>query len=193
MAEDNLYQVTRHTALLLLLHSGRRIHDLTLLNPSAEDFQITEESVTFWPSFGSKTDSAKHRQSGWLFTKNPIRNLNAVFWVKKLLEVSQKRRLARQNLDSLFITTRGPVRAASRAIKAGWIKSCFKDAGINASAGSVRAAVASDKFLVQGRDLDEILEKGNWRSKQTVFNHYFKEVAESINNSERPSDYFDCI
>ncbi|KOB69618.1 putative reverse transcriptase-7 [Operophtera brumata] len=193
VTEDNLYQVTRHTALLILLHSGRRIHDLTLQKISPEQFQITENSVTFWPSFGSKTDSDNHHQAGWHLKRNETKNLNAVFWVKKLLETSQSRRSARQDLVSLFITTRGIVRDASRAIIAGWIKSCFKEAGIGASPGSIRAAVATDQFSIQGRDLDEILQKGNWRSRQTVFKHYFKEIAMPKEDIQRPSDYFQCI
>ncbi|KOB72408.1 putative reverse transcriptase-7 [Operophtera brumata] len=100
---------------------GRRIHDLTLLKISPEQFHITENSVIFWP--WSKTDSDNHHQAGWHLKRNETKNLNAVFWVKKLLKTSQSRRSARQDLVSLFITTRGVVRDASRAIIAGWIKS----------------------------------------------------------------------
>ncbi|KOB73347.1 putative transposon Ty3-I Gag-Pol polyprotein, partial [Operophtera brumata] len=157
VTEDNLYQVTRHTALLILLHSGRRIHDLTLLKISPEQFQITENSVTFW-----------------LCDLLDLKQIQ-IITIKQdgiLKETKQKILMpyfgsARQDLVSLFITTRGIVRDASRAIIAGWIKSCFKEAGIGASPGSIRAAVATDQFSIQGRDLDEILQKGNWRSRQT--------------------------
>lgn len=42
-----IFQVSRHVALLLLLASGRRIQDLTLLSICTDSCVITETSVTF--------------------------------------------------------------------------------------------------------------------------------------------------
>lgn len=64
---DNIFHVQRHAATLLLLCSGRRIHDLTLLRTDTDHYIQTDGSVTLWPAFGSKTDSSDYRQSGWIF------------------------------------------------------------------------------------------------------------------------------
>ncbi|KOB79363.1 putative transposon Ty3-I Gag-Pol polyprotein, partial [Operophtera brumata] len=116
--ENSLYDVSRHVALLLLLHSGRRLHDLTLL-------RISSESLSF----------------------------------PKLISVSESRRSARNNLISLFITTRGCVREASRTVIGGWIKKSFKEANLNASPGSIRAAVANDNFTIRNLDIDDVISK----------------------------------
>nr|CAI5839165.1 unnamed protein product [Callosobruchus analis] len=62
--ETSLYQVSRRLSLLLLLASGRRIHDLTLLRMDNEHMTRGDGYVCFWPTFGSKTDRDSHRQSG---------------------------------------------------------------------------------------------------------------------------------
>lgn len=69
--ENNLFQVSRHTAVLLLLCSGRRVHDLTLLSVDEDHYEkLDSHHVILWPNFGSKTDNSDFRQSGWkLFKK----------------------------------------------------------------------------------------------------------------------------
>lgn len=198
VAEDSLYDVSRHVALLLLLHSGRRLHDLTLLRMSSEGLEFSSDCkfLTFWPEFGSKSDSSLHRQSGWLIKSNEVKIFDLIYWIKRLISVSESRRSARDNLNSLFITTRGRVREASRTVIGGWIKRSFKDANLNASPGSIRAAVANDNFTVRNLDIDDVIRKGNWRCKETFLTHYFKEIVQpssSLAISDRPSDYFRAI
>ncbi|KAI5718653.1 hypothetical protein M8J77_024618 [Diaphorina citri] len=62
--QDSFFEVARHTAILLLLCSGRRVLDLTLLLSSRDGFQDLGDRAVFWPAFGSKTDTSGHRQSG---------------------------------------------------------------------------------------------------------------------------------
>lgn len=121
--DENLYQVSKHVVFLLLLSTGRRIHDLTLLHVSRDDMVISQDSIVFWPRFGSKTDSASYRQSGWEFKQNVLRFLCVPFWVNKLINVSNERRKANPNLSSLFITIRGVVKPASRCLIARWMRS----------------------------------------------------------------------
>lgn len=195
VAENNLYEVSRHTALLLLLHSGRRVHDLTLLKISSDYMQCSEDnsSVILWPSFGSKTDSVQHTQSGWLLKKNEKRNIDVTYWIKRLITLSQTRRSARENLDNLFITTLGTVKAASKSVISGWITNCLKEAGVNASPGSIRAAVASDNFTVRGLKLNEIINNGNWKCKETFIKYYYKEIQRESGVYSRPSAYFQPV
>lgn len=167
--------MSRHVAFLLLLASGRRLHDLTLLNIDTEHCDISGSSVIFWPRFGSKTDNAKFRQSGWQLHCSGDPALSLVIWVKNLISVTANRRKACEGLDALFISTRGTVKAATRTIIAGWLKAPFAELGINCSPGSIRSAVASYDFQ-QNVPLDIILQRGNWRGSENFFKHYCKEV-----------------
>ncbi|KAL4718166.1 hypothetical protein ACJJTC_003381 [Scirpophaga incertulas] len=44
------------------------------------------------------------------------------------------------------------------------------------ASGSFRAAIASDIWSSNRYDIDEVLLRGNWRSRNTFLNHYFKEI-----------------
>ena len=174
--EDSIFQISRHLVLLLLLASGRRIHDLTLLRIDENSMVIDESSVTFWPEFGSKTDSHSYRQSAWKLLQVPNRNLDPVLWTRIYLNVSKSRRNAGGNqIQSLFITSRGRVAPASKAVIAGWIKTAFSELNINFSPGSIRSAVASSR-KDSNVPIDIILRNGNWRSDKNVIKHYFKEI-----------------
>lgn len=172
---SSLFQVSRRLALILLLASGRRVHDLTLLSIDPGSMTLTDDSVCFWPAFGSKSDSTKHHQSGWQLLKNKNGSLDPVFWLDHYLTLSAHRRKARSGLISLFISTKGVVCPASRSVIAGWVKSALNAIGISSSAGSIRSAVASAR-----RDsnvpLDLILKCGNWSGVQNLMKHYFREV-----------------
>lgn len=172
---DSVFQVSRHVSLLLLLASGRRIHDLTLLRIDEQYFEILEDSIKFWPVFGSKTDSPRYRQSGWELMSSGDASLDLVKWVKSLIESQSSRRKACKDLNNLFITTRGEVKAASRTVISGWIRTAFQGAGIDCSPGSIRSAVASRNFENEV-PLDKILSQGNWRSTNVFFKHYCKRV-----------------
>ncbi|KAI5634616.1 hypothetical protein NE865_12679 [Phthorimaea operculella] len=49
-----LYECSRRTACLLLLCSGRRVHDLSLLSLHPDNFTMSDDHAIFWPLFGSK-------------------------------------------------------------------------------------------------------------------------------------------
>lgn len=172
---NSLFSVSRHTSTLLLLASGRRVHDLTLLNIDSNNFEQRGDEIVFWPIYGSKTDSVSYRQSGWGLKSNIRMRFNIVYWVKQVLKLSQSRR-GPKDLKSLFITTRGVVKEASRAVIAGWIKTLFREANIVSSPGSIRACVATDNWTRKNLDIDEVLKRGNWRSKNTFLRHYFQEI-----------------
>ncbi|KOB77502.1 Uncharacterized protein OBRU01_00690 [Operophtera brumata] len=88
--------------------------------------------------------------------------------------------LARPPLQSnLFLTVCGTPKAASRTNIAGWVKKILLQAGIKASPGSVRPAVAS-KNWVQNCPLDEILARGNWRSENTFAKYYCREISSTM-------------
>lgn len=187
----NNFQILRHTAILLLLCSGRRIHDLTLLTIDPSHCIRSDDNIIFWPRFGSKTDSSTYRQSGWKLLSNTNNsNLNPVFWIDKAIDLLKERRNSAKSLN-LFVTIRGAAKPASRTIIAGWIKTLFKEAGITAAPGSVRSAVASKSWL-ENHSLDEILSRGNWRSANTFQTYYRREVIGN-NSSETVTQLFKPI
>lgn len=178
---NSLFECSKRASILLLLCSGRRVHDLTLLTTSPDHCIIQENHIILWPMFGSKTDSATYRQSGWRLLKNCIcENLDPVFWVNRVITLSAERR-AMCNSNSLFLTVCGPPKAASRTVIANWVRKVLLEAGIRASPGSVRPAVAS-KCWVQDCPLDEILGRGNWRTQNTFKKFYCREIKQSSTN-----------
>jgi hypothetical protein len=178
---NSLFECSKRASILLLLCSGRRVHDLTLLTTSPDHCIIQENHIIFWPIFGSKTDSATYRQSGWRLLKNDTcENLDPVFWVNRVITLSAERR-AIANSNALFLTACGPPKAASRTVIANWVKKVLLEASIRASPGSVRPAVAS-KCWVQDCPLDEILGRGNWRTQNTFKKFYCREIKQPSTN-----------
>lgn len=190
--QNSLFSTCRHTATLLLLCSGRRVHDLTLLAVDSKHFSIDSNCVIMWPMFGSKTDTASYRQSGWRLSPNPSNiNLDPAYWVRQTISLTRARRQL-ANCPNLFLNLRGPPRAASRTIIAGWIKSLLLEAGIATSPGSLRSAVAS-KHWSNNCPVDEILSKGNWRSQDTFSRFYCKEVLPVSTSQYDTSQLFNTV
>lgn len=174
-----MYECSARAAILLLLCSGRRVHDSTLLSIDEGNCVFTDNSVILWPKYGSKTDSVTNRQSGWrLFQNEEYQTLDPIFWIKKVISLSQSRRSICQH-SNLFLTVCGTPKAASRTNIAGWVKKILLGAGIKASPGSVRPAVPS-KNWVQNCPLDEILARGNWRSENTFAKYYCREISPTL-------------
>jgi hypothetical protein len=181
-SKNTLFDTARRTAIILLLASGRRIHDLTLLQIAKESLiESDDDKIILWPAFGSKTDSATRRQSGWCLSAHPEERICPVKHIKLLISLSEPRRSTVQDLHELFITITGGVKQASKTNIAGWIRTIFREAGIDAPPGSVRSAVASKGWL-DNRPIDEILERGNWKCFQTFKNHYYRSVQRPENN-----------
>lgn len=179
---SSYFQVARHVSLLLLLASGRRIHDLTLLHISEEHFQRVSPDIIFWPIFGAKTDSENRVQSGWRLspnTSNPLWNI--VHWIDVLL-ILRKQRCGSLPFSDLFLSSRGKVKPASRATIAKWIATALKQAGILATPGSFRSAVNSN-LARANVNLDEILERANWRCPSTFLKHYYRQIIPTRSGS----------
>lgn len=180
---NSLFDISRKTALILLLASGRRLHDLTLLDMSEDNISLDEDTITLWPKFGSKTDNSNHRQSGWLLKVHPDSKLCPVKHLKDLIKFAQVRRVEVSDLSSLFISVTGVVKPATKTIISGWIKSIFKEVNIDAPPGSIRSAVASKSWL-ESRPLEEILNRGNWKSSETFRKYYCRQVNRRSDTSQ---------
>lgn len=187
LSVQSVWEVSRRCAILLLLCSGRRVHDLTLLNVSNSNFldNTDADCLTFWPIYGSKTDTASYTQSGWkLYANKENPNIDPVLWVRKLVQIGRDRR-REGKVGNLFVTARGPAKAASRTVIAGWVKSVLSEAGVDATPGSVRSAVAS-RGWIDREPLDKILSRANWRSENT-FSKFYKKEIRSIPNANSNS------
>lgn len=181
-ATDTLFDISRRTAIILLLASGRRVHDLTLLE-LPEDSQV-ESEIYLWPRFGSKTDKPTNRQSGWLLKQHPDNSICPVRHVKKLMELTGSRRSNVTGLTSLFISVTGEVKQATRTMIGGWVRTVFKEAGIDAPPGSIRSAVAS-KSWIENRSVEDIMIRSNWKSAQTFYKFYCNSVQRSSRASSQ--------
>ncbi|KAL4720903.1 hypothetical protein ACJJTC_015276 [Scirpophaga incertulas] len=162
----------QRAAILLLLTSGRRVHDLTLLHFDDNHFIVNDDSITLIPTFGSKTDSVTHQQSSWKLLSCPDKNIDPVYWLKTLKTISS---VHRNLITNIFITTREPIKPATPTIIGGWIKKLLSEAGIKSSPGSLRSAVSSLNWL-ENYPINEILEKANWRHENTFRKFYQKNV-----------------
>ncbi|CAH2015299.1 unnamed protein product [Acanthoscelides obtectus] len=151
--------------------------------------------MVFWPKFGSKTDRSSYRQSGWKISENDDKSVDIIKWIRILISLSEERRHGAPDLDSLFISSRGKVRPASKAVIAGWVKTALKQIGVDTGPGSIRSAVGSDRFSVN-MPLDEILKKGNWQSDKNFFKYYCKLVEPGGSTDRKgntPLEHFDVV
>lgn len=181
--KDTLFEISRRTATVLLLASGRRVHDLTLLRISKDKYLDNGQNIYLIPAFGSKTDRHDCRQSAWKLSKHPNKNICPVSLVRCLIEKTKQRRSDISDLDNLFITICNKVKFASRTVIGNWVRTVLKDSGIDATPGSCRSAVASLGWL-DYQPLDDILARGNWKSSTTFFNHYCKVIEVSKNDHD---------
>ncbi|CAH2215499.1 jg27372, partial [Pararge aegeria aegeria] len=189
---NNTFITSRHTAALLLLCSGRRIHDLTLFRVDSDHLIISNDYVILWPVFGSKTDSATYRQSGWKLLKNSENvNLDPVYWIHRTIDILKDRRKS-ATCNNLFMNIRGQAKPASRAVIAGWIRSLLLEANIIATPGSFRSAVASKNWS-QDLPIDNILARGNWRAEGTFRKFYKRQVRPAVAKSDSIVNLFDPI
>lgn len=190
---NNFYEVSRHVATLLLLYSGRRVHDLTLLHTDENSFEINSDYVIFWPKFGSKTDNSNYQQSGWKIKAHDNENINIIRWIRILNELSSIRK-GSKNITTLFITTRGEVKAASRTVIGGWVKSVLRAVGLNVSPGSFRSAVASSSFS-KNVPVDTILKQANWKTENTFFKYYCRQILKTSTNKVNDicSNHFEAV
>lgn len=174
---NNLYDVSRRTATILLLCSGRRVHDLSLLHCDTQHLVDNDNSITLHPMFGSKTDSVSHQQSSWTLLRSEDQNINPLHWIRTLISISRD---VRGPITNLFITTRSPVKPATPTIIGGWVKRLLSEAGIQATPGSFRSAVSSLNWL-ENYSINDILAKANWQHECTFQKFYRKDIRVSNN------------
>ncbi|KAH9633971.1 hypothetical protein HF086_001173, partial [Spodoptera exigua] len=147
---------------------------------------ILEKPLASDPGFFSKMFLIKKPDGGL----RPIFDLKALntfvatkhfYLISQLVKISEARRSPDRQVRSLFVSITGVLRPASKIMIAGWVRSAFKLAKIDASPGSIRSAVASRRWL-DNRPVQEILDRGNWKCLETFSKHYCKEISNPVNS-----------
>jgi hypothetical protein len=170
---DSIYDVSRHLLLLMLLYSGRRVHDMSLLRAAAGDMIVSDDAAVFQPIFGSKTDGragSDFHQSKIGFRRHDSWSLSVPHVLRRYLQLTRPWRASQ---SCLFLDVRGQHGPASLATMRGWVRSKLEQCGVTASAGSTRAATATAACLA-GCSLQSVLDNGNWKSRKTMQRFYFR-------------------
>jgi hypothetical protein len=170
---DSVYEVGRKLALLFLLYSGRRVHDLSLLRIDRSSLQLSSDRVHLQPAFGSKTDGSNFCQSAWGFTAAAAAAICPVQQLQRYLQLTPA--AERRGQQALFIDPRHRDQAASVKLLRSWVKSLLELCEVSAPPGSTRSATATaTASSLDGCNLDVVLQQGNWRSASSFIKHYFR-------------------
>lgn len=179
-SEDlSLPVITRKLSVLMALTTLLRVSEIASI--SRGSIRISDGRATF-----SLSKPRKAQRSGPLhsftiksFPDRP--NVCPVSCLGFYLYKSDPVRNA-ASADSLFITTKGPFKAATGATLGRCIKDVLKDAGIDTlrfSAHSTRGASASRAAKI-GIPVDSILETAHWSSQSTFTRFYHRETEQDF-------------
>jgi hypothetical protein len=167
---QSAYEVGCHLATILLLFSGHRVSELSFLAVDKDHMFMNDDSITFQPLHGTKTDTAKRISVPWTFPDNDIWRL----CVKHIVTMYQMLTIPhRGSCDSLFVDTTQVGVPLSVAQLRNYVGRTLPKLGVLSTPGSCRPALAT-AHLLSGSNIDELLVRGLWRCSDTVRNHYFR-------------------
>ena len=174
--KESLYLLGRHLALLILLFSGRRVHDLSLLSIAFGNILWEDDAVVLQPIHGSKMDSYSRKQLPIRFVNGPHVSLSIPTLLEYYLRLSQP---VRGSHTALFLSPQLPHEPAKPQKLRYWCKSLLGECGVGKPPpGSTRSAIATYSLL-EGVPIEAVMERGNWRSAHVVFSHYFRPASQS--------------
>jgi hypothetical protein len=174
--EDNLYQFTCHLTTVLALLSGRRLHDLSLLSIADGHIQFTDEGVKLLPVFGGKTDHFSSSSTPWCFISQSNWKVSVPDLIRRFIELSKDHRGDCQSL--LIDTYRRNTPAHVRKIRS-YVMTVFAKIDIYSSPGSTRSAAAT-AALLKNVSLKDVMERGGWKSQNTVLKYYYRPCLPSF-------------
>lgn len=164
-----LRQLTWKLAFLVAVFSARRMADLHLLRISDAHLQLTRHSAVLQPAFGAKQDRPGHQSPVLILRAYSDKRLCPVATLSEYL--SRTRHPNRD--DNLFLSTIPPYKAAAKATIKRWILAVLREAGLEGTAGSTRAAAASYS-LARNVSMQTIMESADWSRSSTMFRHYVR-------------------
>jgi hypothetical protein len=134
---------------------------------------LSQDKILFQPRFGSKTDGKgrdSYVQPKQTFYANECWAVNVPRIVRCYLQLTKK---YRKSETALLLSARDGHSPASAQTIAGWVRSRLEMAGVSASAGSTRSAVATSACLA-GCRVQDVMDNGNWRQERTLLRHYLR-------------------
>ena len=156
--------------LLMLLLSGQRMQTLHVLN--IQDMVVTSDCVIFQIRSLLKTSRPNHHLAELRFGAYTLDSSLCV--VEAMNTYLERTSLDRGSVNSLFLTTRAPFKAASRDTLRNWAKKIMASAGIDMKKfgpGSTRGASSSKAGL--RLTSDEIVASVGWSATST-FGRFYK-------------------
>ena len=163
-------QLSKKLTVLLLLLSGQRCQTVHLLD--LNDMIKSNSKVSFSIRSLTKTTRPGHHQPDLYFTAYaPDRRLCVLTTINAYLD---RTATVRGDHTRLLLTTRDPIRPASRATISRWTKSMMADAGIDMKifgAHSTRSAATSR--AAAHLPLQTVIKTVGW-SSHSVFAKYYK-------------------
>jgi integrase len=186
LASTDFNDLSCKTAFLLSAVTARRSSEVRALTVAPGHIVFGQHGVelTYGASFLPKNQTLSFSLEP-LFVpvfKEGCSQLCPVGTLKQFLRESEKVRP--EGTVALFVTTKGPVRAASRTTIARWIVDIIKrayrwagqDQPVHLHAHQVRA-VSSSWALFQGVQLDRIMGAAGWKSETSFINSYLRDMA----------------
>ncbi len=168
-----LKQLSFKTACLVALATAKRCADLALLHVSSSHMLLGKKNITFFPTFGSKTDRESHFLAPVKIEPyNEDRRLCPVFYLKLYLKKTAQFR-NRPNTAGLFLSLNKYHIPVSGQTISRWVRDTIGQAGAHMSPGSLRSASVSIA-LTQGVALNLVIQAGDWSNTTTPNRHYFQ-------------------
>ena len=171
-------RLTAKMAMMMSLYSAGRVSDLTLLRVTETFMVLEKDRATLYFDYGAKQDRINHMNPPIVLHAFEDRTLCPIAHLRRYLAVTKKKRrgVAGQPLFLIKVSPYGPAKIFT--IRS-WIIDILKEAGINASAGSIRAAAAT--YASASRvSLQRILEAADWSRASTMYNHYVRTLPDEI-------------
>lgn len=165
-----LIQLSGKVTVLMLLLSGQRGQTLHLLD--TRNMTVSESRVTFRIGDPLKTSRPGAHMSELIFDAYPSDKKLCV--VTSIVNYLDRTKYIRGTITRFFLTTKPPIKLASRDTLRRWTKSIMEAAGINLnifSPHSTRSASTSKAALKL--PLSTILSTIGW-AKESTFTKYYK-------------------
>ena len=162
-------RLTWKLAFLVAVFSARRMADLPLLRVTDDFLQISASAAAFQPAFGAKQDRPGHQ--------NPLVVLRAYDDTRlcPLAHLNEYLRRTRHidRPETLFLTTTLPRKSAAKGTIKRWILHVLREAGVQGTPGSTRAAATSFS-LARNISLNTVMNAADWSRSTTMFRHYMR-------------------
>ena len=171
----SLRDLSKKTLGLIALLSVKRFSDLTLLDVRPQFCCVSRRKVILQPKFGAKQERQGHATP--LITLLAVHN-KALCPVSHIREYIDRTANIRQD-SSFFCITVPPHLAASKNTLRTWMVQLLAEAGIEAPAGSTRAAAATIAHAARV-PLPAILRCGDWSSAVNLYKHYTRQIPAEV-------------